>query len=144
MGLAPGVCGRWRAPRDRSCARREARGRIEAFALLREEKGLIASNARSGPIPLPLGDLEPVPGGSRRIDLEPVPRLGWSKGGRMGSLRGYFHATFFLAVLSGAGLAFGLASGLFLGEGGLLGLRGDGPSVFSGGFSAECDRHSGR
>jgi hypothetical protein len=62
----------------------------------------------------------------------------------MGSLRGYFHATFFLAVLSGAGLAFGLASGLFFGEGGLLGLRGDGPSVFSGGFSAECDRHSGR
>ena len=38
-------------------------GLDEAFALSREERGLIASNARSGPIPLPLGDLEPVPGG---------------------------------------------------------------------------------
>ena len=31
--------------------------------LSREERGLIASNAHSGPIPLPLGYLEPVPGG---------------------------------------------------------------------------------
>ena len=74
--------------------------------LSREERGLIASNARSGPIPLPLGDLEPVPGGwiwslslhgagQRGMDLEPVPTRGWSKGGRMGSFSEYSHAIFF-------------------------------------------------
>jgi len=84
--LAPGVCGRWRAPRDRSCARREARGRIEAFALLREEKGLIASNARSGPIPLPLGDLEPVPWG--RLSLSGVVWGGGLWGWRQGCVGG--------------------------------------------------------
>ena len=67
-------------------------GKDEAFALLREEKGLIASNARSGPNPLPLGDLEPVPGGSIwSLSLD------WAgqRGGRMGSLTEYSHAIFF-------------------------------------------------
>ena len=39
------------APRDRSCARREARERMERSRCARGE-GLIASNARSGPVPL--------------------------------------------------------------------------------------------
>ena len=44
------------APRDRACARREAWGRIELSRCARGE-GLIASNARSSPIPLPLGEV---------------------------------------------------------------------------------------
>ena len=82
-GLAPGGAWAVGAPRDQSCARREARGRMRLSRLSREERGLIASNARSGPIPLPLGD------------LEPVPTRGWSKGGRMGSFSEYSHAIFF-------------------------------------------------
>ena len=42
-----------RAPRDRSCARREARERMERSRCARWE-GMIASNARFGPVPLPL------------------------------------------------------------------------------------------
>ena len=47
------MCGRlaW-APRDGSCARQEARGRI-GFRAAREREGVIASNAGYGPIPLP-------------------------------------------------------------------------------------------
>ena len=41
------------APRERSCARREALERMELSRCARGE-GMIASNARSGPIPLPL------------------------------------------------------------------------------------------
>ncbi len=41
------------APRDPACARRETRGR-EGFSRCAREVGLIASNACSGPIPLPL------------------------------------------------------------------------------------------
>ena len=44
------------APRDRSCARREARGRMGLSRCARG-RGLIASNACSGPVPLPLGAL---------------------------------------------------------------------------------------
>ena len=33
--------------------------------------------------------------GFRRMDLEPVPTRGWSKGGRMGSFSEYSHAIFF-------------------------------------------------
>ena len=39
------------APRERSCARREALERMELSRCARGE-GLIASNARSGPVPL--------------------------------------------------------------------------------------------
>ena len=42
-----------RALRERSCARREALERMELSRCARGE-GMIASNARSGPIPLPL------------------------------------------------------------------------------------------
>ena len=63
MGLAPvGVWAVW-APRVGAALAGNV-GTGGAFALSREERGLIASSARSGPIPLPLGDLEPVPGGS--------------------------------------------------------------------------------
>jgi hypothetical protein len=41
------------APRDGSCARKEARGRL-SFRAAREGEGVIASNAGYGPIPLPL------------------------------------------------------------------------------------------
>ena len=53
--------------------------------LSREERGLIASNARSGPIPLPLGDLEPVPGGWIPADgFGACPYTGLVKGGADG------------------------------------------------------------
>ena len=45
------------APRERACARREAWGR-ESFRADALGEGLIASNARCGPIPLPPGDRE--------------------------------------------------------------------------------------
>ena len=51
-----------RAPRDRSCARREARERME-FSRCARGEGMIASNARSGPVPLPL-EAGSVPNGS--------------------------------------------------------------------------------
>ena len=49
------------APRDRSCARREARERME-FSRCARGEGMIASNARSGPVPLPLeaGSVPPI------------------------------------------------------------------------------------
>ncbi len=48
----PGVFG-W-APRDRSCARRERWGRLGFRAVARRGSGCRRSNARSGPVPLPL------------------------------------------------------------------------------------------
>ena len=42
-----------RAPRDQACTRRETLERMELSRCARGE-GMIASNARSGPIPLPL------------------------------------------------------------------------------------------
>ena len=45
-----------RAPRDRACTRRKARGRFGFLRFARGE-GLFAFNARSGSVPLPLGGL---------------------------------------------------------------------------------------
>ena len=83
--LAPGVRGRWGSAG--SVLRSQgSSGKDEAFALLREEKGLIASNARSGPNPLPLGDLEPVPWG--RLSLSGVVWGGGLWGWRQGCVGG--------------------------------------------------------
>ena len=72
-GLAA-VCGwlAW-APRDGSCARQEARGRI-GFRAAREGEGVIASNAGYGPIPLPPWGCRH---GHRERGLAAVCVVGW-------------------------------------------------------------------
>jgi hypothetical protein len=51
-----GWAGAWAAPRDRACARMEARRRIGLSRVARGER-VIASRAHSDPIPLPLGTI---------------------------------------------------------------------------------------
>jgi len=53
-GLALGISASTRAPRDRSCARRERWGQLGFRADARGESGCRRSYARSGPVPLPL------------------------------------------------------------------------------------------
>ena len=63
-GLAPGGLLAVRAPRDRSCARRERWGQLSFRAIARGESGCRRSYARYGPIPLPPG----APSGIRHLD----------------------------------------------------------------------------